>query len=84
VASAISSLLASLNLARSLSTSVPVRASMRFWRPVSPNGKVIGIDMIPDMVAKAFQNVSQLSVTNVELLLGEIGHCRLEIPRSIW
>src|ERR1017187_7086302 len=41
-------------------------------KKVSPNGKVIGIDMTPEMVAKARHNVSLLGVSNVMFLLGEI------------
>ena len=41
-------------------------------RRVGPNGKVIGVDMTPEMIAKARHNASLLGVTNVEFLLGEI------------
>jgi ubiquinone/menaquinone biosynthesis C-methylase UbiE len=39
---------------------------------VRPNGRVIGIDMTPEMLAKACHNASLLDVTNVEFLRGEI------------
>ena len=39
-------------------------------KKVSPNGKVIGLDMTPKMVAKARHNL--LGVSNVMFLLGEI------------
>ena len=41
-------------------------------KKVSPNGKVIGVDMTPEMVAKACHNASLLGLSNVEFLLGEI------------
>jgi arsenite methyltransferase len=39
---------------------------------VGPNGKVIGIDMTPEMITKARLNASLLSVTNVDFIQGEI------------
>ena len=40
---------------------------------VGPNsGRVIGIDMTPEMIAKARHNASLLGVSNVMFLLGEI------------
>jgi len=41
-------------------------------KKVGPNGKVIGIDMTPEMVAKVRHNASLLGVTNVEFIQGEI------------
>ncbi len=41
---------------------------------VGPRGRVIGVDMTPDMVAKARLNAQQLKATNVEFRLGEIEH----------
>ncbi len=41
-------------------------------KKVSPNGKVMGLDMTPEMVAKARHNASLLGATNVMFLLGEI------------
>ena len=41
-------------------------------RRVGPKGKVIGIDMTPEMLAKACHNAAVLGVTNVEFLLGQI------------
>jgi arsenite methyltransferase len=41
-------------------------------RKVHPDGKVIGIDMTPEMLAKACQNASLLGVTIVEFLRGQI------------
>jgi ubiquinone/menaquinone biosynthesis C-methylase UbiE len=39
---------------------------------VGPNGKVIGIDMTPRMIAKAQTNVEILGISNVEFVLGQI------------
>jgi len=39
---------------------------------VGPNGKVIGLDMTPEMIAKARHNASLLGVTNIEFIQGEI------------
>jgi SAM-dependent methyltransferase len=41
-------------------------------RGVGPDGMVIGIDMTPDMLAKARFNATTLGMTNVEFLLGQI------------
>jgi len=43
-------------------------------RQVGPSGRVIGVDMTPDMVAKARANARKLDATNVEFRLGEIEH----------
>ncbi|HEX2867763.1 MAG TPA: arsenite methyltransferase [Ignavibacteriales bacterium] len=42
------------------------------------NGKVIGIDMTPEMVAKANRNKEKLGFTNVEFYLGEIEEIPLD------
>jgi SAM-dependent methyltransferase len=39
---------------------------------VGQHGKVIGLDMAPEMIAKARSNAESLGVMNVELLLGEV------------
>lgn len=39
---------------------------------VGPNGKVIGVDMTPEMVEKALDNAKKNRIENVEFLLGEI------------
>ena len=44
---------------------------------VGPNGKVIGVDMTPEMIAKARTNAENLGVMNVELVLGAIEHLPL-------
>jgi len=41
-------------------------------RRIGTGGKVIGLDMTPEMVGKARRNASLLGVTNVVFLLGEI------------
>lgn len=41
---------------------------------VGPTGKVIGIDMTPEMIAKARVNAEKNGFTNVEFRLGEIEH----------
>ena len=38
---------------------------------VGPAGKVIGLDMTPEMIAKARQNTERAGVTNVEFRLGD-------------
>lgn len=39
---------------------------------VGPNGKVIGVDMTPEMIEKARQNAVRGNFTNIEFRLGEI------------
>ena len=41
---------------------------------VGPTGRVIGVDMTPEMVAKARQNARKGGYANVEIRLGEIEH----------
>ena len=41
---------------------------------VGPSGRVIGVDMTPDMVARARDNARKVKATNVEFRLGEIEH----------
>ena len=41
-------------------------------REVGPSGRVIGVDMTPDMISRARENASQAGVGNVEFRLGEI------------
>jgi arsenite methyltransferase len=43
-------------------------------KEVGETGKVIGVDMTPDMVSKARQNGEKIGTTNVEFRLGEIEH----------
>jgi SAM-dependent methyltransferase len=41
-------------------------------KQVGPTGKVIGVDMTPEMLAKARDNARRVAATNVEFRLGEI------------
>jgi arsenite methyltransferase len=50
-------------------------------RQVAPGGKVIGVDMTPDMISRARRNAARTSLTNVEFRLGEIEH--LPVPDGI-
>jgi len=43
-------------------------------KQVGPTGRVIGVDMTPDMVSKARANASKLGAANVDFRLGEIEH----------
>jgi len=43
-------------------------------RAVGPTGKVIGVDMTPDMVTLARTNAEKVKAKNVEFRLGEIEH----------
>ncbi len=43
-------------------------------RQVGPRGRVIGVDMTPEMVAKARENARNAGFKNVEFRLGEIEH----------
>jgi SAM-dependent methyltransferase len=43
-------------------------------RAVGPTGKVIGVDMTPEMISRARDNARKVSVANVEFRLGEIEH----------
>jgi len=47
-------------------------------RQVGSTGKVIGVDMTPDMISKARENARKGSYSNVEFRLGEIEH--LPVP----
>ncbi len=43
-------------------------------RKVGENGRVIGVDMTPEMLAKARENAVKMGAKNVEFRLGEIEH----------
>ena len=43
-------------------------------RQVGPTGQVIGVDMTPDMVARARANARKIEARNVDFRLGEIEH----------
>jgi arsenite methyltransferase len=45
---------------------------------VGPEGRVIGVDMTPEMIAKARANASKLGYDNVEFRLGEIERMPIE------
>jgi SAM-dependent methyltransferase len=51
-------------------------------KKVGKNGKVIGVDMTPDMVEKARENAKNGAYENVEFRLGEIENLPLE-PESV-
>lgn len=46
----------------------------RAAQQVGPQGRVIGVDMTPEMIDRARRNARQLGLTNVEFRLGEIEH----------
>ncbi len=46
-------------------------------RAVGPTGSVIGVDMTPDMLARARENAKKTGLGNVEFRLGEIEHLPL-------
>jgi len=46
-------------------------------RAVGETGKVIGVDMTPEMVSKARENTAKAGFKNVEIRLGEIEHLPL-------
>ncbi len=43
-------------------------------KQVGENGKVIGVDMTPEMISKARENAAKVGLKNVEFRLGEIEH----------
>jgi len=45
---------------------------------VGPQGKVIGLDMTPEMIQQARANAKKLSLENVEFRLGEMEHMPIE------
>jgi arsenite methyltransferase len=47
-------------------------------KQVGDSGKVVGVDMTPEMVAKAGKNAAKLKVSNVEFRLGQIEKLPLE------
>src|SRR5512146_3546101 len=48
------------------------------WNRVGPTGRVIGVDMTDDMLARARENATQLGAGNVEFRKGFIEHLPLE------
>jgi SAM-dependent methyltransferase len=49
-------------------------------KKVGPSAKLFGVDMTPQMVAKARNNAENLGLINVEFILGEIEH--LPLPNA--
>lgn len=47
-------------------------------RQVGESGRVIGVDMTPEMIARARRNARDAGITNVEFRLGEIEHLPVE------
>lgn len=47
-------------------------------RAVGRSGKVIGVDMTPEMIAKAKRNTDKLGIKNIEFRLGDIENLPLE------
>jgi arsenite methyltransferase len=45
---------------------------------VGPEGRVLGVDMTPDMIGRARANAAKLGFDNVEFRLGEIEHLPVE------
>ena len=43
-------------------------------REVGPSGRVIGVDMTPEMLRKARENAAKIGALNVEFRLGELEH----------
>lgn len=43
-------------------------------KEVGKTGKIIGVDMTPDMISKARKNAKKMKASNVEFRLGEIEH----------
>ena len=48
------------------------------WRQVGPGGRVIGVDMTGDMLARARENADNLRANNVEFRQGQIEHLPVE------
>jgi len=53
-------------------------------KKVGPNGKVIGLDMISEMIEKAKGNASKAGATNVEFRLGEMEDMPVEDESMDW
>jgi ubiquinone/menaquinone biosynthesis C-methylase UbiE len=47
-------------------------------KKVGPRGKVIGLDMTPEMIDRARANAQKLDLANIEFKLGEIEHIPLD------
>jgi protein-L-isoaspartate O-methyltransferase len=54
-------------------------------RRVGPTGKVVGVDLCPEMVEKARRNAGLLGQRNVEFMQGQIARsCRCRTGRWTW
>jgi len=51
---------------------------------VGPSGRVIGLDMTPEMIAKAERNAAEADAENVEFRLGEMEHMPVEGSSVDW
>ena len=53
-------------------------------KKVGPRGRVIGLDMTPEMIEKARRNVLEAGVTNVEFRLGQMEAMPIEDNSADW
>jgi arsenite methyltransferase len=53
-------------------------------RKVGPTGRVIGVDMTPQMIEKAQENARKIAAENVEFRLGEIENLPVETGSIDW
>lgn len=53
-------------------------------RKVGPSGHVIGVDMTPEMIAKAKDNIAKAGATNIEVRLGEMENLPVESGSIDW
>jgi ubiquinone/menaquinone biosynthesis C-methylase UbiE len=53
-------------------------------KKVGPTGRVIGLDMTPEMIVKAEENARRAGASNVEFRLGEIEHMPVEGGSADW
>ena len=53
-------------------------------RKVGPDGRVIGVDMTPEMIDLARENARKSGSEHVEFRLGEIEHLPVADARSTW
>lgn len=53
-------------------------------RKVGPTGKVIGLDMTPEMIQSAQRNLTQAGITNFELLQGEMENMPIKTGSVDW
>ncbi len=53
-------------------------------RRVGPTGRVIGVDMTPEMLSLAWRNVAKAGATNVEFRYGTIEHMPVDSSTADW